>query len=163
MQHVFFTTKGNMKQIHYTESINYEIERTARAIKLLGVQLFNTLKINISPDEYCALDVIINNDNICQRDLAKFLLKDRANTGRVLNSLEQRGFIARYNDTKNNRLVRKVTLTEKGKTELTNVNSIIEEYLKNQVRPFSEEEIRQVHMTVKKFRENLEGLLKLNI
>lgn len=50
----------------------------------------------ISGECFAALDTISCNKGICQRDLAKLILKDRANTGRILNSLEEKGFIKRY-------------------------------------------------------------------
>ena len=75
------------KELHYTDSIYYELEQTARLMKILTLQLFDKLKLNITPDEYFALDTVSVNAGICQRDLAKLLLKDRANTGRILESL----------------------------------------------------------------------------
>ena len=74
-------------------------------MKLAAANMFNKLKLNIGVEEYGALDVISCNEGICQRDLAKIILKDRANTGRIVNTLEEKGFITRSADTKNNRLV----------------------------------------------------------
>ena len=93
---------------HFTDSIYYELEKTARVLRLLGVQMFEKIDAGLGGDEHAALDTISCNPNICQRDLAKLILKDRANTGRILDSLEQKGFITRFIDTKNNRLVKKI-------------------------------------------------------
>ena len=76
--------------------------------------MFQNLNIPLTMDEFVALDVIQANDGICQRELAKLILKDRPNTGRILNSLEEKGYVERFVDTKNNRLVRKMILTEEG-------------------------------------------------
>ena len=65
------------KILHYTDSIHYELEQTARLMRILTLQLFTQLGITISLDEYCALDTISINRKICQRDLAKLILKDR--------------------------------------------------------------------------------------
>ena len=93
-----------MVKLHYTDSLNYELERTARALKLRGVQIFNALGIQITTEEFCALDIISCHDEICQRDLAKYLLKDRANTGRILNSLEEKNLITRKEQKRKRRL-----------------------------------------------------------
>ena len=75
---------------HFTDTIFYQIELTARYSKMLGTQLFGNLGIDLSVSEFSALDMIWANDSLCQRDLAKLLLIDRANTGKLLDSLEQK-------------------------------------------------------------------------
>lgn len=149
--------------LHYTDSINYELEQTARLMKLLTVQLFDKLQLNITPDEYAALDTVSVNAGICQRDLAKLLLKDRANTGRILDSLEQKGFITRFIDTKNNRLVKKMGITEKGYNELDMINSKIKSYIENTRGKITSKEVDKVQEVLKKFRKNLEQMVETNI
>jgi len=152
-----------MKELHYTESIHYELEQTSRLMKFLTSQLFERLELEISPDEYFALDTVSINAGICQRDLAKLLLKDRANTGRILDSLEQKGFITRFIDTKNNRLVKKMGITEKGLNELDTINTKIKTYIENVTSKISPKEVDKVQEVLKKFRKNLEQAVEMNI
>lgn len=95
MQHIFFTTKSiiKMKELHYTDTIQYELEQTAKLMRMLALQLFNNLKIELSVDECVALDTLSCNPEICQRDLSKLILKDRANTSRILDSLEKKNLL----------------------------------------------------------------------
>ena len=106
---------------HYTDTLNYELEKTAKVMKILGMQVMEKLNISLLLDEYVALDIISCHQGICQRDLAKLIIKDRANTGRILNSLEEKSLITRFVDTKNNRLVRKMAITESGYKMLKNI------------------------------------------
>ena len=115
---------------HYTETIHYDIEQLARVMKLAAVQTFNKLKLDITPDEFSTLDVISCHSGICQRDLAKLILKDRANTGRILDSLEEKELVTRFVDTKSNRLVKKMALTEKGYKKLIEVAKTIKNHIK---------------------------------
>lgn len=78
---------------HYIDSIYYDLELTASMLKAMGAQLFDQWEVGISPLEHAALDTIFCHAGICQRDLAKLILKDRANTGRILDSLEEKGLI----------------------------------------------------------------------
>lgn len=151
------------KVLHYTDSIHYELEQTSRLMRILTLQLFERLKLDVSPDEYFALDTVSMNAGICQRDLAKLLLKDRANTGRILDSLEQKGFITRFIDTKNNRLVKKMGITESGYKELNNVNEKVKTYIEGITEKVSPQEVEQVHEILKKFRKNLEQAVEINI
>lgn len=148
---------------HYTDSIHYELEQTSRMMKMLTNQIFNKLDINVSLDEYIALDTVSVNAGICQRDLAKLILKDRANTGRILNELEQKGFITRFIDTKNNRLVKKMGITESGLQELNSINSKIRTYLGGVTKKIPPEDIQRVQTILKEFRFELEKVVETNI
>ena len=65
---------------HYTDSIYYQLEQTAKYCRYLGMQMFQKLQLPVTLDEFAALDTILINEGICQRDLAKLILKDRPNT-----------------------------------------------------------------------------------
>lgn len=100
---------------HYTESIIHSMEQTVTYFRIKGAQFFNELKIGVTIDQFVTLDAIYCNEDICQRDLSKIILKDRSNTGRILNILEENGFITRALETKGKRLVKKIYITQKGK------------------------------------------------
>lgn len=148
---------------HYIDSIYYQLELTAKYCRYLGIQLFQRLGISITVDEYAAMDTILLNDGICQRDLARLILKDRANTGRILNTLEEKGYIERFADTKNNRLVKKMTLTPEGKRVMEELSKTIKEYLEKLPRIFSEGDKEIFKETIKKFRERLEQEVEMHI
>lgn len=148
---------------HYTDTLNYELEKTARVMRILGIQLMEKLKIDLMLDEYVALDIVLCHQGICQRDLAKLIIKDRANTGRILNSLEEKGLITRFVDTKNNRLVRKMAITEKGYKILISINKKVESYVAETKRVVSEDELDGLYLSLKKLREKLEEMIELKI
>ncbi len=147
----------NIKKIpHYTESIFYELKQTARMMKFHAAQLFELLNIELTPEEYSALDTIMCNPELCQRDLAKLLLLDRANTGRILNRLEDKKYISRSAETKNNRLIKKVIITDDGIKQLNEINQkIINEYMviTEKIPP---EEFEAVKLSIRQLRTNLE-------
>ncbi len=148
---------------HFTDSIYYDLEQTARLMKKLGNQVFEKLNLGLTSDEYITLDTISCNAGICQRDLAKLILKDRANTGRILDTLEGLGFITRFIDTKNNRLVRKMGITEKGLKKLKELSIKMETHFKNTTADFSEDEIDALQQSLRRFRNSIEELVKMNI
>lgn len=149
--------------MHYIDSIYYDLELTANVIKTMGTQLFEKMNFGLSPLEHAALDTISCNSGICQRDLAKLLLKDRANTGRILDSLEAKNLITRIIDTKNNRLVRKLGLTDKGKKKLKEVQAKIEETLNEVRKSISDDEIFQIQNSLKLLRKSILETVNVNI
>ena len=148
---------------HYTDSIFYQFEQTAKYCRFLGVQVFQKLNMPISPDEFYALDVIMMHDNICQRELAKLILKDRPNTGRILDSLEEKGYIERFADTKNNRLVRRMKITDTGKKITEETSERLREYISNLAKIFSDEDKNRLKELIIRFRENLEKEVEMKI
>lgn len=99
---------------YFAESIPYMIARTAVYFRLKATQIFSEYNIDLTLDQFTALHTISHNKDICQRDLCKLILKDRSNTGRILNILEEKGLINRIVETKNNRLVKKIYIAPKG-------------------------------------------------
>lgn len=148
---------------HYTDSIHYELEQTSRLMNMLTNQLFKKLELSITFDEYIALDTVSINAGIYQRDLAKLILKDRANTGRILNELEQKGFITRFIDTKNNRLVKKMGITETGLQELNSINNKIKTYLSGVTKRIPPEDVDKVRDILRAFRLELDKIVETNI
>ena len=148
---------------HYIESIYYQLEQTARDCRYLGSQIFQNLDMPVSMDEFVTMDTISLNDGMCQRELAKLILKDRANTGRILNSLEEKGYIERFVDTKNNRLVRKMRLTPEGREITTKVSKVLREYIEKLPKVLSENDKFEIMESLKRFREGLEQEVEMKI
>ena len=148
---------------HYTESIYYEMELTAKVMKLVAAQFFSKAELGLIPDEYITLDFIACNSGICQRDLAKLILKDRANTGRLVSSLEEKGFVSRNADTKNNRLIKKLSLTEAGAKKLSQITKNVKQKLEETSKIVSQDEINKLKNGLKTFRTSLEKLIDLKI
>lgn len=148
---------------HYIDSIYYDLELTASLLKKLGDQLFEQWGLGISPAEHAALDTIFCNTGICQRDLAKLILRDRANTGRILDSLEEKGFITRYVDVKNNRLVKKMGVTEAGHKKLGEVRRKIDNHFLDIRGTISDGEVDQLQAALKKFRDNILMVVNMHI
>ena len=119
--------------------------------------------MSISPDEFYALDVIMMHDNICQRELAKLILKDRPNTGRILDSLEGKGYIERFADTKNNRLVRRMRITDTGRKVTEETSERLREYISNLPKIFSDEDKNKLKELMIRFRESLEKEVEMKI
>ena len=148
---------------HYIESIYYQLEQTARYCRYLGSQIFQKLDMPVSMDEFVTMDTISLNDGMCQRELAKLILKDRANTGRILNSLEEKGYIERFVDTKNNRLVRKMRLTPEGREITSKVSRVLREYIEKLPKVLSENDKFEIMESLKRFREGLEQEVETKI
>jgi MarR family transcriptional regulator for hemolysin len=148
---------------HFINSIYYQLEQTAKYCKYLGNQLFEKLNLPIPLDEFVILDTVSIHGEICQRDLAKLILKDRPTTGRLLNSLEEKGLIKRFADTKNNRLVRKTKVTAKGEKLLEEMTKVLKDYFAGLPEILSGEKVVELKQRISEFREGLEKEVEMKI
>lgn len=148
---------------HFTDTIFYQIELTSRYTRMLGAQLFGRLGLGLTPEEFSTLDVLSCQDSLCQRDLAKLILKDRANTGKLLDSLENKGFIERTLSVKNNRPVKIIKMTEAGAQKAKETyeklkphHIIVEDRIKNS-------DLERIGELLKDLRDILEESMEIDI
>lgn len=100
----------------YTESLEYNLEATARVLQEAVTAKFKELNFGISYDEFIILDEILHEPGILQIELAKRILKGRAYTGKFLIDLEEKGYIERKAAIKGKRqVIMPNFITEEGK------------------------------------------------
>ena len=152
-----------MEDKHFTETIFYQIELTAKYIKMLGQQAFEKFNIDLSIEEFSVLDVLVCNEQLCQRDLAKLILKDRANTGKLLDTLEKKGLIERNLSIKNNRPVKFVKITPKGIEERKKITSKIHPHFEEVRQQINKSDLAKIGDLLKELREIMTNSLEIQI
>ena len=150
-------------QEHFTETIFYQIELTAKYSKMLGTQTFEKYNAGISVEEYSILDVLSVQQELCQRDLAKIILKDRANTGKLLDGLEKKGFIERKLSIKNNRPVKIAKITEAGIHKKDDILAKIKPHYQAIREKIQNSDLSKISDLLKEFREALVESLEITI
>ena len=80
-----------------------------------------------------------------------------------MDSLEEKGFITRFIDVKNNRLVKKMGITEKGLLKLEEVNEKFEQLFQDLEKTVNKKEIEKTQKSLKKLRETLLEIVNMNI
>lgn len=140
---------------YFCESIAHEIIKTAVYLRVKGSQYFGKLNLGITFEQYIALDAISHNPDMCQRDLCKHILKDRSNTGRILNILEENGFIERSVETKNKRLIKKINISPKGQKMLDDNAEKIKNDFAKVFEKMSDEEFITLKELLLKYRNIL--------
>lgn len=152
-----------MKQEHFTDTIFYQIELTAKYCKLLGQQVFEQYNTGVTVEEFAVLDTVLCNGELCQRDIAKLILKDRANTGKLLDILESKGLILRKLSMKNNRPVKLIEITETGKEKVQYAVNIIRPHYTEIKEKIANSDIARVGELLAELRQILNESLKIQI
>ena len=148
---------------HFTDTIFYQIELTAKYCKLMGQQVFEKYNVGLTVEEYSVLDTLICRPEICQRDLAKLILKDRANTGKILDSLEKRGYIKRKLAIKNNRPVKIAEITDLGKDKVEEVSEKLRPHMQVVMDKINNSDLARVSDILRELREFLNDTLEIQI
>jgi len=147
----------------FSKTVFYKIDQLSIYIQTLGKNFFEIRNLDLTSDEFAALNFIINNPNICQRDLAKLMLRDRVRTGRILTSLENKGYIERINGTKNNRLVRTLKITTSGKKLYNEQFNIMSQVFEKILDKFSEDKMKELIENLNQLENALSEIVEFNI
>jgi len=153
----------NPKIPHFTDSIFYSIEQISRYLDIHGKDFFSAIDDTLTPEEYSTIDVILCHEDICQRDLAKLILKDRVRTKRILDSLYNKGIIKFYSDIKNNRLVKKMEITPFGQKKFDEVTEKIQPYLNEMCVRFTETQVSDLKKLLSLLQDALASTANLQI
>lgn len=132
----------NTKVLNLAETLTCKLEQTARIMRISGMRFFEQNNFGLSFSEFVILDQIYNNKDVHQRDLAKHLQKGTANLSRELDELEKRNLINRIIDTKGKRIVKKLSLTEKGIEIYSNVGKYTVEQILSIEKIYTESELK---------------------
>ena len=123
-------------------------------------QIENELKIGITSEQFVVLDTISCFEDIYPQKLSEIMMKDKSNTKRILQVLEEKNLIERKVGNANHRLVYNLAVTEDGKAllkkSIPNIKKCITELFEN----ITDEEIELLHNLSSKFQAELVRLDK---
>ena len=156
-------TKLIEKQATYNEGMFFQIRLTSRYLTLMGNQAFEKLNFPISFEEYIMLDTIAYNEGICNRDLAKKLLRDRSNVGKTVSNLEEKKLIKIIPDIRNNRTIKKLKVTESGIKLCNQMYTRLEPYIKILNDSISKEEQDFLCKSLENCRKVLDNIVETQI
>ena len=147
----------------YENSLVYQINSSAKYFEKLFEQFFKEINIGVSATEHLALTTIYDLKECCQRDLARILLKDRANTGKLAKVLEEKGLIKITPNIKNNKPMKILTVTKKGETLIKNSLKLIKPLEEEIEKNFNEEKLNEIKDSLINFTQVISKALKIKI
>ena len=148
---------------HFTDSILYSIEQIARYIEINSKEFFSKFITDLTLEEFRTIDIIMCNSDICQRDLAKLMLRDRVRTGRILDNLEEKGLIRRFSDIKNNRLVKKMALTKSGENCYNEISQKLYPYLMEFYKKFTGSQLAELKNLLELLENAVASVTKVQV
>ncbi len=141
-------------QIAYTANYNNSFRREFQA-KYISPEL--------GADEFAILRLIDVEPDISQTDIARYLFKGKAHIGKMLNDMEEKGYIKRVVDTKANVMIKKSLLTQKAK-EYLQYGKLKARIIRDKMeKEFTDEERQMFVSYLKRFRSVLASLADVKL
>lgn len=151
-----------MCAIKFGRRISASIYNTGVVSRALSSQTFTEKKFKITPEQFLVLDLVVENGELYQRQIAEITLKDRGNIARIIKILEEKELIKKF-EASQGRRVYKILVTKKGK-ELRDAMLPIAIELRNiLIHGISEEELEITLNTLGKIYENARNKVTLQI
>lgn len=144
-------------------STYYLISKTELFQKLAALKYCKINGFALTFEQIDLLHILYQEDDITQTELGKVALKDKANVARIIGILEKKGFVNRELATHNNRMAKKVFITEAGRNEIDKIMPIILAAHEKIMEGISEEQIENLKTTLEIYRRNIEKHFDLHI
>lgn len=148
---------------YLTDGLFYEVRITSRYVNLMGSQVFDKLQITISFEEYLILDILSYNAGICQRDLAKMLLRDRSNLGKIVSELEKKKLLTVKPSIRNNRSIKQLFISKKGLNLCDEIYTKLEPYVKYFDEKIKNEEQKMLISYLQNCRKIIDEIVETKI
>lgn len=141
-------------QLDYTSNFNKSFRREFQ---------YQYISKEITADEFAILVAIIINPEVSQSELAKLLFKGKAHVGKILNEMEERELIKRFADTRDNIIIKRNLITDKG-LEIFHYGMKQSQIIKTKMaQEFTSDEIKQFISYLKRFRTVLNSIVDVKL
>ena len=94
--------------------IGLELTGVGNLSKMLAIQTFTNRQYDVTPEQFSVLSVLIENEELYQRQISALTLKDRANVSRIVSILENKGYISKT-ESVSGRKTFKISITDEGR------------------------------------------------
>lgn len=135
-------------------SMGFLVTMTAARLKIEMLRRFKRQGYEVTPEQWLVLRTLIPDVKRSQRELAELTMKDRPAITRILDALEEKGFIARENDERDRR-VTNIVLTPRGKKKIDTFAAIVADIDRRAFRGLAPVEIETLKDYLERIRRNL--------
>lgn len=115
---------------------------------------FESSGIPLTKAQMIALRVLSRQNGIIQNNLAFITNRDKASLTRLIDTMEKKELVSRTHSS-NDRRVKQVFITEKGKTLIESAMPVLDEMMKDVQKGLSQKEIDDTIKVLKKISKNI--------
>ncbi len=143
-----------MKKIDLDNSLGFILNRTN--IRMKNTLLHKFKDYDITPEQWAVLNRLCMQKGITAKELAELTSKDQPTTVRILDKLQNKGYITRKDNPEDSRSFL-IYLTQKGEECKDTLIPIEAEALKEVLRGIDKDQIEVVKFVLNQIYKNLES------
>lgn len=137
-----------------SKEITVELHLTGCKLKQFLAVMFRKSGLPITPEQFMLIDLIWNQGEMSQQQLADQLQKDKNSVTKLVDAIERKGLVKRVQNTKDRRS-NTIVLTDKGETLKHGAKEKGISVLDQMLEGIDEKELRAFLSTLKKLNENM--------
>ncbi|WP_299103917.1 MarR family transcriptional regulator [uncultured Tenacibaculum sp.] len=141
-----------MQLTNPSTTILYSIEEAIKAYRKMSLKNIKTVISDITIDQALILQIIEEKD-LTQTEIADLIFKDYASMTRIVNLLVKKKYVVKKINEKDRR-VAVLNITKKGKEAINQLTPTIKENRENAMNGISNNELNNLHKTLKKIIKN---------
>ncbi len=136
-------------------SYSFLLDRTARRVKQYAQRRFRELGMNVTVDQWMLIKQLSEHDGMNQRQLSEVLFKDTPTLTRIIDLLEQKGYVERIANPEDRRCF-KIILTVAGKNKVAEYQDQVKVVRKEAWRGLNESDFEQFRKVLNTIYKNVE-------
>lgn len=137
-----------------SKEITVELHLTGCKLKQFLAVMFRKSGLPITPEQFMLIDLIWNQGEMSQQQLADQLQKDKNSVTKLVDAIERKGLVKRVQNSKDRRS-NTIVLTDKGETLKHGAKEKGISVLDQMLEGIDEKELRAFLSTLKKLNENM--------
>jgi DNA-binding MarR family transcriptional regulator len=141
-----------MKKYAIEKSVGFIIYRTALTLRSTLQRTLKERGINITPEQYGILNLLREEEGLCQQEICNILFKDKPNVSRMLDALERKKLVFRQ---ATDRRRYSIFLTEDGKALIEKIRPIGLQLKEKAVTGLLAREIEALESILEKIQRNI--------
>jgi DNA-binding MarR family transcriptional regulator len=137
-------------------AIGFWIHRVYQATRNEMFRRFREIGEDVTPEQWAVLIRLWEQDARTQSDLSDATFRDRPTMSRILDGMQERGYVEREVDAKDSR-VRIVKLTRRGRALQKKLVPVVQSLVEGAVKGIADEDLVTTRATLRKMFDNVEG------
>ena len=162
---VLMKKNDKRNRVQYLDCVLHLLAETARLSELAARNYYKDCVKSVGIlelDEFVILCYLIKNPELSQSDLSKLVYKGKAHVGKILNAMEEKGYIKRIVASHNSIMVKYNQITDEGKKLYYLSDDIFSKMAVNIFEQFSEKEIDEFSALLTKLQSAILKTRKIN-
>lgn len=145
--------------IDFENSIGPWLGKTVKVLEYHLQELFNNHELDLTKEQMIVLKRLHSDDGLSQNELAFLTIRNKSSLTRLLSKMEKKGYISRQ-QSKEDKRINNVYLTQKGKETFTSTKPVIKKMITKMEKNITNTEKEQIITILKKIQENFDSKIE---